>query len=70
MGTESRWAAAGVEAPLEEIMSDPIVALILRRDGLTQAAVWEFLALARDNRARTPQRAAVSPAVPTRRGPR
>ena len=41
------YATAGTEPPIEDIISDPVMQLILRRDGLTAAEVWAAIDLAR-----------------------
>lgn len=33
--SRSDWSRAGIEPSLEEVLEDPIVSLLLRRDGLT-----------------------------------
>jgi hypothetical protein len=46
---------SGIEPPLRELMNDPIMLLLLRRDGLTRAEVWAFLEGTRDRLARNGQ---------------
>ena len=41
------WATAGSEPTLEEVMSDPLVALVMRRDRLTGENVWAAIRIAR-----------------------
>ena len=41
------WATAGCEPTLEEVMSDPLVALVMRRDRLTRENVWAAIRVAR-----------------------
>lgn len=53
--TEQDWRKAGIEPSLRELMNDPIMRLLLRRDGLTYAEVWEFLEGTRDRLARNGQ---------------
>jgi hypothetical protein len=45
---DHNWREGGIEPSLEEMMSDPIVRLVLRRDGLTSPAVVRFLWETRD----------------------
>lgn len=40
---QKNWAGAGLEPLLSEILSDPIVHLVMARDGLTPADVWPQL---------------------------
>ena len=40
---ESRYAHAGVEPPLEELLHDPMVRLVMRADRLEQAEVRRLL---------------------------
>jgi hypothetical protein len=40
---ESRYAHAGVEPPLEELLLDPMVRLVMRADRLEQAEVRRLL---------------------------
>lgn len=42
------WGRSGIEPALHELMNDPIMHLLLRRDGLTSEAVWRFVEQARD----------------------
>ena len=37
---ERDWRQAGVELTLQEVMAEPIVHLVMRRDGLTPEDVW------------------------------
>ncbi|MEO5337639.1 MAG: hypothetical protein H7841_12200 [Magnetospirillum sp. WYHS-4] len=37
------WREAGIEPPLHEVMSDPIVHLVMRRDGIDATHVWSVL---------------------------
>jgi hypothetical protein len=41
MGREQSWSEAGVEPNLAEALSDPVVALVMRRDGLAPEQVWQ-----------------------------
>lgn len=34
------WGEAGVEPSLQEVMAEPIVHLVMRRDGLSAKDVW------------------------------
>jgi hypothetical protein len=36
---DENWAGASAEPSIDDILSDPIVHLVLRRDGLTASAV-------------------------------
>lgn len=39
-GTKPDWSRAGIEPRLDEILNDPIVHLLMRRDRLTPSDVW------------------------------
>lgn len=41
------WSAQGEEPTLETFFEDPIVDLLLQRDGLTQTDVWQAIDKAR-----------------------
>jgi hypothetical protein len=41
------YTAAGIEPPLEELLNDRIVQLIMRRDGIAPADVWRAVEAAR-----------------------
>jgi hypothetical protein len=41
------WKRGGTEPPLQELMNDPIMHLLLQRDGLTSEVIWQFLEQAR-----------------------
>ena len=41
------WARGGVEPPLGELLSDPILILLMNRDGVTQVDVEEAIGKAR-----------------------
>ena len=45
--TASAWQEARLEPSLREIMSDPIVQAVMRRDGLTCQDVWRVIEAAR-----------------------
>jgi hypothetical protein len=40
-------SSLGLEPDLDEMMSDPIVRLVMRRDGLSEAVVWDAIKTAR-----------------------
>jgi hypothetical protein len=40
---ERKWAQSGVEPPLPELMSDPIVHLLMLRDNITSEDVWSAI---------------------------
>ncbi|WP_147274825.1 hypothetical protein [Ferruginivarius sediminum] len=42
------WRDAGVEPPLEDILSDPIVGLVARRDGLSTGDIRSAVFQARN----------------------
>lgn len=42
-----RWSKQGEEPTLETFFEDPIVDLLLQRDGLTQTDVWQAIDKAR-----------------------
>jgi hypothetical protein len=54
---ESAYAHAGAEPPLEEVLSDPVVQMIMQADRLQPAEVRRLLAAVRRQR----RRAAVDP---------
>ena len=35
-----RFDSAGLEPSLEELVADPVVRLVMRRDGLSEADIW------------------------------
>ncbi len=37
------WSEAGREPRIEDLMADPIVHLVMRRDGLTANQVWHWI---------------------------
>jgi len=41
MGRDQSWSEAGVEPSLAEALSDPVVVLVMRRDGLAPEQVWQ-----------------------------
>ncbi len=41
------WSKAGIEPTLAEVMNDPIVHLVMRRDSLTSDEVWSVVNAAR-----------------------
>jgi hypothetical protein len=45
---EQKYAAAGIEPPLEELLSDRITELVMRRDGIVLADVWRVVQAARE----------------------
>ncbi|NVJ92607.1 MAG: hypothetical protein HWE34_13170 [Methylocystaceae bacterium] len=45
----SKWAEFGEEPKLKDIMSDPIVALIMARDNLKANDVWEVVNKAKES---------------------
>jgi hypothetical protein len=47
------YATAGIEPPLEELLDDPITHLVMRRDGVELADVWQWVQEARGCLART-----------------
>lgn len=52
-GIDQDWGMGGIEPPLQELMNDPIMHLLLRRDGLTSKAVWQFVEQERDRLGKT-----------------
>jgi hypothetical protein len=42
-----RYAVAGIEPPLEELLNDRIAHLLMRRDGIEPADVWRAVEVAR-----------------------
>ena len=43
MRAEPTWPSDGTEPSLEDVMLDPLVHLVMRRDGLSADAVWVAL---------------------------
>ncbi len=43
MGAEPLWPSDGTEPSLEDVMVDPLVHLVMQRDGLNVDAVWAAL---------------------------
>jgi hypothetical protein len=60
------YATAGVEPSVEEIISDPVMQFILRRDGLTTAEVWAAIDRARGALASRRRISAASGRAPSR----
>jgi hypothetical protein len=46
-GAGSRWTVAGAEPDLAEVLAEPIVQLLMRRDGVSRCALARVLAAAR-----------------------
>jgi hypothetical protein len=44
----TRFLAAGKEPPLDEVLADPLVALVMRRDGVSAAQLRAVVATAQD----------------------
>jgi len=44
----TRWLAAGKEPALAELIADPLVGLMMRRDGVSPAALQSLVAAAQD----------------------
>jgi hypothetical protein len=42
----TRWLAAGKEPSLEEVLADPLIGLVMRRDGVSPAQLRAVVALA------------------------
>ncbi len=61
------WGPAGVEPTVEELMADPMTALVMRRDRIGPAEVMEAVQNARRALAETSRRSA--PPVPFMRPP-
>jgi hypothetical protein len=55
------YTAAGIEPPLEELLNDRIVQLIMRRDGIGPADVWRAVEAARSRPAARTQPAVEAP---------
>ncbi|MGF1607777.1 MAG: hypothetical protein ACFCUQ_00160 [Kiloniellales bacterium] len=47
MSSKQLWSSYGVEPDLTEVLSDPLVQLVMRRDGIGQEEVWQAVAQAR-----------------------
>ncbi|MCG8357213.1 MAG: hypothetical protein MI920_16750 [Kiloniellales bacterium] len=63
MGSQQARYADDSEPPLEEVMSDPLVRLVMRRDGLTTERVWAAVEVARAQLRELPGRRAVTVAA-------
>jgi hypothetical protein len=48
-----RYAVAGIEPPLEELLNDRIALLLMRRDGIEPADVWRAVEAARSRLAQS-----------------
>jgi hypothetical protein len=48
------WRRAGVELALNEVMAEPIVHLVRRRDGLTPEDIWAVVEEVRRRHAEAP----------------
>ena len=46
-GLARRWERCGAEPPIEEMLSDPVIEAVLRRDGLTRQDVLAVVETAR-----------------------
>jgi hypothetical protein len=44
----TRWLAAGKEPALAELLADPLVGLVMRRDGVSPATLQAVVAAAQD----------------------
>jgi hypothetical protein len=51
---ERDWRRAGAELALHEVMAEPIVHLVMRRDGLTPEDVWAVVEEVRRRQAGAP----------------
>ena len=58
---EQAYTAAGIEPPLEELLNDRIVQLIMRRDGIAPVDLWRAVEAARLRLALKAQQAAEEP---------
>ena len=47
MPNNYRWSTQGIEPDLHDLLADPIVQLVLRRDGLVVSDVWVAVSEAR-----------------------
>lgn len=47
MPSNKRWSMHGIEPDLHDVLSDPIVRLVMRRDGLFPGDVWAAIRYAR-----------------------
>jgi hypothetical protein len=50
------WSRAGVEPSLDDLITDPIVRLVMRRDNVTSADLLRMMARARTHLCRPAQR--------------
>ena len=57
---ERDWRRAGVELALHEVMAEPIVHLVMRRDGLRPEDVWAIVGEVRRRQAAAPASPATS----------
>jgi hypothetical protein len=51
-GRRAAWAEAGVEPSLTDILADPLLHLVMRRDGVTPAALAAVIVAAQATLAR------------------
>ena len=51
------WSGAGIEPALADVMNDPLVRLVMRRDSLTPDEVWSVVNAARRRLKHTPKTA-------------
>lgn len=47
LGAARDWLGSGTEPALEEVLADPLVHLVMRRDGVTPAQLGAVIAAAR-----------------------
>jgi hypothetical protein len=52
------WSSYGIEPDLTEVMADPLVHLVMRRDRIGQQDVWQAVAEARMRLSQRPARSA------------
>ncbi len=56
-GGKPDWSGAGIEPALADVMNDPLVHLVMRRDSLTPDQVWSVVNAARRRLKRAPETA-------------
>ena len=62
MPSKHRWATHGIEPDLHDLLADPVVELVMRRDGIVAGDVWAAVQRAR-SRLRQPRPAEIENAA-------
>jgi hypothetical protein len=53
MGKRGKWSEAGIEPRLEDMLADPLVRAVMRRDGVTSEELRDILEALRARRPET-----------------